>query len=126
GGFYYPQNEIREIVSYARDRGIRVMPEFDMPCHTESWSAGYPELAIGKGTTHIPGIDPTRENTYKFIAGFIGEMAALFPDSYFQAGGDECDLKAWEANPRIQKFMRMHAIKDGAALQALFTARIQR
>jgi hexosaminidase len=126
GGFYYSQSEIREIVSYARDRGIRVMPEFDMPCHTESWFAGYPDLSIGQGPTHIPGIDPTRDNTYKFLAGFIGEMAALFPDSYFHAGGDECDLKAWEANPRIQKFMRVHAIKDGVALQALFTARIQK
>jgi hexosaminidase len=52
-------------------------------------------------------------------------MAALFPDSYFHAGGDECDPKEWEGNPRIQQFMRAHSIKDGAALQATFTARVE-
>jgi hexosaminidase len=126
GGFYYSQNEIREVIAYARDRGIRVMPEFDMPCHTESWFADYPSLAINQAPTHVPGIDPTREGTYAFLASFIGEMAALFPDSYFHAGGDECDTKAWEAVPRIQKFMRSHGIKDGVALQAGFTSRIQK
>jgi len=53
-------------------------------------------------------------------------MAVLFPDSYFHAGGDECDVKEWEGNPRIQDFMRAHAIKDGAAMQVLFTAKIQK
>jgi hexosaminidase len=70
-------------------------------------------------------IDPTRESTYTFLTRFIGEMAALFPDSYFHAGGDECDPKEWEGNPRIQQFMRAHSIKDGAALQATFTARVE-
>jgi hexosaminidase len=126
GGFYYSQDEVREIIAYARDRGIRVFPEFDMPCHTTSWFAAYPELASGQDPSHSGAIDPTRESTYKFLAGFIGEMTALFPDSYFHTGGDECDPKEWEANPRIQEFMRAHAIKDGAALQVLFTARIQK
>ena len=126
GGFYYSQNEVREIIAYARDRGIRVVPEFDMPCHTTAWFAGYPNLASGPDASRSSAIDPTSENTYKFLSGFIGEMAALFPDSYFHTGGDECDAKEWEANPRIQKFMQEHAIKDGAALQALFTAKIQR
>jgi hexosaminidase len=126
GGFYYSQGEIRQVVDYARDRGIRVVPEFDMPCHTDSWFAGYPDLAISQETSRGLGMDPTREGTYKFLGEFIGEMAALFPDSYFHTGGDECDVKEWQAMPRVQKFMQAHAIKDGAALQALFTARIQR
>jgi hexosaminidase len=126
GGFYYSQDEVREIVAYARDRGIRVMPEFDMPCHTTSWFAGYPDLASGQNPSQSSAIDPTRESTYKFLAGFIGEMAALFPDSYSHTGGDECDAKEWETNPRIHGFMQAHAIKDGAALQALFTGRIQK
>jgi hexosaminidase len=126
GGFYYTQDEVREIIAYARDRGIRVMPEFDMPCHTTSWFLGYPDLASGQDPSRSSAIDPTRESTYKFLTGFIGEMAALFPDSYFHAGGDECDVKEWEGNPRIQDFMRAHAIKDGAALQVLFTAKIQK
>jgi hexosaminidase len=126
GGFYYSQDEVREIIAYARDRGIRVVPEFDTPCHTTSWFLGYPDLASGQNPSQSSAIDPTRESTYKFLAGFIGEMAALFPDSYFHTGGDECDAKEWETNPRIQEFMRAHAIKDGAALQVLFTARIQK
>jgi hexosaminidase len=126
GGFYYSQHEVREIIGYARDRGIRVVPEFDMPCHTGSWFLGYPDLASGQDPSHSSAIDPTRESTYKFLTGFIGEMAALFPDTYFHAGGDECDAKEWEGNPRIREFMRAHGIKDGVALQALFTARVQK
>jgi len=126
GGFYYSQDEVREIIAYARDRGIRVVPEFDMPCHTTSWFLGYPDLASGQDPSRSSAIDPTRESTYKFLTGFIDEMAALFPDSYFHAGGDECDVKEWAGNLRIQDFMRAHAIKDGAALQVLFTAKIQK
>jgi hexosaminidase len=126
GGFYYSQDEVREIIAYASDRGIRVVPEFDMPCHTTSWFLGYPDLASSQDPSRSSAIDPTRESTYKFLAEFIDEMAALFPDSYFHAGGDECDVKEWEDNPRIQDFMRAHAIKDGEALQVLFTAKIQK
>jgi hexosaminidase len=126
GSFFYSQGEVREIIAYARDRGIRVVPEFDMPCHTMSWFLGYPELSSGQDPLKSSAIDPTRESTYTFLTGFIGEMAALFPDSYFHAGGDECDPKEWEGNPRIQQFMRAHSIKDGAALQATFTARVEK
>lgn len=120
GGFYYTQEEVEEVVAYARDRGIRVVPEFDMPCHAASWIRAYP--ALGSGSA----MDPTRESTYRFLRGIIREMSSLFPDAYFHTGGDECDFHPWESNPRIQKYMRTHHIKDGAALQALFTARIQK
>ena len=126
GGFYYTQDEVKEIVAYARERGIRVMPEFDMPCHTASWFRGYPELGSGKVPGQSSAIDPTREDTYKFLNEFIEEMAGLFSDAYFHTGGDECDFHEWESNPRIQEYMRAHGIKDGAALQAQFTARIQK
>lgn len=125
GGFYYSQSEVKEIVAYARDRGIRVVPEFDMPCHTGSWFLGYPDLGSAKDPSRSRAIDPTRESTYKFLSGLIEEMTTLFPDAYFHTGGDECDFHEWESNPRIQQYMRTHGIKDGAALQALFTARIQ-
>jgi hexosaminidase len=126
GGLYYTQDEVREIIGYARDRGIRVVPEFDMPCHTKSWFLGYPELSGGKDPLQSSAMDPTREGTYKLLEGFIGEMAALFPDFYFHTGGDECDMKEWETNPRIQEYMRRNSIKDGAALQVRFTARVQK
>jgi len=63
GGVYYSQDEVREVVAYARDRGIRVVPEFDMPCHTTSWFLGYPDLASGEDPSHSSAIDPTRWRT---------------------------------------------------------------
>ena len=133
-GLYYTQAEMREIVTYARDRGIRVVPEFDMPCHTTAWFAGYPDLASGKGPYKIekqwgvfdPAMDPTRESTFEFLGKFIGEMTTIFPDAYFHVGGDECNGKEWDANPRIKAFMRAHGMKDNAALQSYFTARVQK
>ncbi len=133
-GLYYTQDEIRSILAYARDRGIRVIPEFDMPGHATSWFVGYPELASGNGPYRIerkwgvfnPAIDPSRESTYTFLDMFLGEMTALFPDAYFHIGGDECNGKEWDANPRIQQFMRSNHLKDDAALQAYFTSRVQR
>ncbi len=133
-GLYYTQDEVRGIIDYARDRGIRVVPEFDMPAHATSWFVGYPDLASGTGPYHIerhwgvfgPAMDPTRESTYQFLDKFIGEMAELFPDAYFHIGGDECDGTEWNANPRIQQYMHTHQLKDNAALQAYFTGRVQK
>jgi hexosaminidase len=134
GGLYYTQAQINHIVTYAHERGIRVVPEFDVPCHTTSWFAGYSQLASGKGPYGVetrwgvmdPAMDPTRESTYRFLDGFFGEMTSLFPDAYFHIGGDECDGKEWNANPRIQAFNRSHGFKDNAALQSYFTARVQK
>ena len=133
-GLYYTQDQIRDVIEYARDRGIRVVPEFDMPCHTTSWMVGYPELGSGKGPYQIArrygvldaAMDPTKDSTYKFLDTFIGEMAGLFPDAYFHIGGDECNGKEWNANPQIQAFMKKHGIANNAALQAYFTAKVQK
>jgi hexosaminidase len=127
-GLFYTQEQAREIVAYARDRGIRVVPEFDMPGHTSAWFVGYPDLASAPGPFHIerkfgvfdPVMDPTRESTYKFLDTFIGEMAAIFPDHFLHIGGDENNGVEWKANPRIQDFMREHNLKDTAALQNYF------
>jgi len=132
-GQYYTQDQVRDVIAYARDRGIRVIPEFDMPGHSTAWFVGYPELASAPGPYQIerhwgifdPAMDPTREETYQFLDAFIGEMAALFPDEYFHIGGDEVNGKQWDANPRIQEFMRAHGIKSNAELQAYFTRRVQ-
>lgn len=126
GGFYHSQNEVRDVIAYARDRGIRVVPEFDMPCHTTSWFQGYPELSSGEVPLNSSAIDPTRESTYKFLKTFLGEMTSLFPDTYIHLGGDECDPKEWEGNPRIREYMQSHGMKDAAALQASFTARLEK
>ena len=131
---YYTQAQIREIVAYARDRGIRVVPEFDMPGHSNAWFAAYPQYAsaagpysVGNGYIGYKGtFDPTRETVYRFIDGFIGEMSELFPDAYWHIGGDEVDPTEWNANPRIQKYMRAHKLADNAALQAYFNQRMSR
>lgn len=133
-GLYYTQKQVAEVVEYARDRGIRVVPEFDMPCHTTSWFAGYPQLASGKGPYQIAtrwgvldaSMDPTKESTFEFLDQFLGEMTALFPDHYFHVGGDECTGKEWDANPQIQAFMHARGLKDNAALQLYFSSRIQK
>ena len=131
-GLYYTQDEVREFVAYAHDRGIRVVPEFEMPGHSRSLFAGYPELASGPGPYTIePGgadavMDPTREETYKFIDKFIAEMAKLFPDDYFHIGGDEVNGHQWDANPKIQAFIHAHGMKSNQDLQAYFNQRLQR
>ena len=131
-GLFYTQEQAREIVAYAHDRGIRVLPEFDMPGHTSAWFVGYPDLASAPGPFHIerafgvfdPVMDPTRESTYKFLDTFIGEMAAIFPDHFMHIGGDENNGVEWKNNPRIQSFMREHNLKDTAALQSYFNQRL--
>ena len=132
-GHYYTQDQVREVIAYARDRGIRVVPEFDVPGHTTSWFPGYPELASAPGPYQIerrwgvfdPTMDPTRESTYEFLDGFFGEMAALFPDQFFHIGGDEVNGKQWNANRQIQSFMREHRLKNNHELQAYFNKRVQ-
>jgi hexosaminidase len=132
-GNYFTQDQIREVVEYARDRGIRVVPEFDMPGHTTSWLVGYPELASAPGPYEIerhwgvfdPCMDPTKEELYELLDVFIGEMAPLFSDEYFHIGGDEVNGKHWNANPEIAAFKKKHGMKDNHDLQAYFNKRVQ-
>jgi hexosaminidase len=131
-GLYYTQAELRDIVAYARNRGVRIIPEFDMPGHATSWLPGYPKLGSGAGpfeVVHRAGIhtalmDPTKESTYRFLDGFVGEMVKLFPDEYFHIGGDEVDPREWNDNSRIQAFMRKHHLADANALQTYFNQRL--
>lgn len=133
-GLFYTQAEIKEVIAYARDRGIRVVPEFDMPGHTTSWFAAYPDLASGAGPyrisqhfgVHDAAMDPTRDHTYHFLDGFVGEMARLFPDEYFHIGGDEVNGKEWDSNARIRRFKRHRHFKNNLDLQAYFNRRLEK
>jgi hexosaminidase len=133
-GLYYTQDQVREVIGYARDRGIRVVPEFDMPGHTTSWLVGYPELASAPGPYQIErnwgvfdaAMDPTRESTYQFLDAFIGEMAALFPDPFFHIGGDEVTGKKWRSSLRFQTFIGKHHLRDAEGLQAYFNRQLQK
>lgn len=133
-GLYYTHEQIKEIIRYAADRGIRVVPEFDIPGHSTSWLVGYPELASAPGPYTIergygvmdPTFDPTRKATYKFFNKFFKEMAGLFPDEYMHIGGDENNGKQWNTNPRIQAFKKKRGLADNHALQAYFNKKILR
>lgn len=132
-GLYYTQDEIRDLIAYARDRGIRVIPEFDVPGHSTAWFVGYPELASAPGPYQIergwgvfdPAFDPTNERTYKFLDTVFGEMAHLFPDAFFHVGGDEVNGKQWDANPKIQEFMKAHNLESNKDLQSYFNKRLE-
>lgn len=133
-GLYYTQKEIREVVAYAHDRGIRVVPEFDIPGHTTALLTAYPEFASAPGPFKIernwgvfnPTLDPTQEATYKFLDALIGEMAGLFPDHYFHIGGDEVNGKEWNGNANIREFKRVHHLATNDDLQAYFNERVER
>jgi hexosaminidase len=133
-GLYYTQEQVREVIAYASDRGIRVVPEFDVPGHTTSWLVGYPQLASAPGPYRIernwggfdPTMDPTRESTYQFLDAFIDEMAGLFPDRFFHIGGDEVNGKQWKSSARIRAFMRKNRLKNTEELQAYFNRRLQK
>ncbi|HWC95622.1 MAG TPA: family 20 glycosylhydrolase [Candidatus Sulfopaludibacter sp.] len=129
-GDYYRQDQVRDVVNYARDRGIRVVPEFDVPGHSGSWFPGYPELAPVAGPFTLGGrgnpsaMDPTKETTYSMLDGFIGEMSQLFPDPYYHIGGDEVNPREWNQAATIQSFAKDHGLKDAAAIQVYFNQRL--
>jgi hexosaminidase len=133
-GEFYTQDQMREVVEYARARGIRVVPEFDIPGHTVSWMVAYPQIASSKGPFHLPDVagihdealDPTRESTYVFLNRFIGEMTKIFPDAYFHIGGDEVNGEVWTSNPRIASFMKRKGFEKPSQLQTYFSQRVVR
>ncbi len=131
-GFYYTHEQIREIVDYAEARGIRVVPEFDIPGHATSWLVGYPELGSAPGPYEIergwgifdPCLNPANPEVYVFLEKLFDEMTALFPDAYFHIGGDEVNGKHWDSNPQIQAFMESKGIEDNHALQSYFNQKV--
>jgi hexosaminidase len=131
-GQFYTQEQVREVVAYASDRGIRVVPEFDVPGHTQSWLVGHPELGSAQGPYAVDpefgisddALDPSRESTFKFLDKFFAEMGALFPDPYLHTGGDESNGKEWRSNPAIAAFMQQHGFKTTEELQTYFSQRV--
>ncbi len=132
-GQYYSQDQLREVVAYARARGIRVVPEFDMPGHGSSWIMAYAELNPQAHLTRLPVVygmptavlDPTRKSTYKFINTLVDEMGRIFPDEYFHIGGDEVNGQAWLADPQIAAFMKTKGYTTAAQLQAYFNQQLE-
>ncbi|WP_295673273.1 family 20 glycosylhydrolase [uncultured Mucilaginibacter sp.] len=149
-GLFYTQHQLKELVNYAHDRGIIVVPEFDLPGHCSSILAAYPFLAsypanykparrfnidtiknssLGKimqliNQVQTPTIDPTKESTYVFFDQFLREMSSIFTDPYFHVGADENNGVAWKQNPAIAAFMKAKGMKTTDDLQAYFVNRM--
>jgi hexosaminidase len=131
-GNYYTMEDIREIIAYADQRGIRIVPEFDVPGHCTSWLKAYPELASVKREYELqryfgvfdPVLDVTKEYTYEFLDKLFTEMASLFPDEYFHIGGDENTGKDWDRNPDIRAYMQKKGMKTYRELETEFIQRL--
>jgi hexosaminidase len=131
-GDFYTRTQIREVIDYAADRGIRVVPEFDLPGHGTAWLTAYPGLASAPGPYEIerswgifdPTVNPIIEETYTFLDAFFAEMAELFDDEFMHIGGDENNGKHWLANPDIVAFMEANGYDEPLMLQRHFNERV--
>jgi hexosaminidase len=153
-GDYYTQAQLKEMVEYANERGIMIVPEFDMPGHSQSWFAGYPELASQPGpyrsgpraqwqnehpdpnrpkgngiadmiaNLEAPTFDATNEKVYAFLDKFLGEMATIFPAAYVHIGADENNGLAWRLYPAIATWMKSHQMQNTDDLQRYFVSRV--
>ena len=124
---FYTQADIREIVEYARQRHIMVIPEIDMPGHATAAMRAYPEYS-GGGTNQWKGFtfNPAKEETYQFLENVLKEVIALFPGPYVHLGGDEVHYgnQSWSTDPEIVKFTQDHGLTNAAGLERYFVRRM--
>jgi len=148
-GMYYTQEEIKNIVKYADERGILVVPEIDVPGHGSAILTAYPEIGskvitLTGGTSEkniqgtaiatygiernagifSPTLDPSNPKTYQLLSEIFDEVCPLFPGAYFHIGGDENEGKDWDANPKIQEFMKKNKLANNHELQTYFTMQL--
>lgn len=132
-GNYFTQDELREIVKYAGDRGIRVIPEFDMPAHATAMLVAYPELSsldnqkyelIRQFGVFDGTLDPTKAETYQFVAELLAEAAAIFPDEYMHIGGDENNGVEWKQSTRVKQMMKEQKLENLMDVQTVFNRNV--
>lgn len=140
---FYTQDEIRDVVSYAQERGIMIVPEIDFPAHAAAAIAACPELACRELKRDVPGyfggiipekvfgikdwnrtICVGKENTVQFVFDVIDEVCELFPAPYFHIGGDEAPKDEWKKCPHCQKAIKDNSLKNEEDLQGWFNNRI--
>jgi hexosaminidase len=132
-GHFYTREQMQQVVAYATARGIRVVPEIDLPGHASTIAVAYPELMSAPGPyqmerawgVHKPTLDPANSRVYQFVDNIIGELVAIFPDPYLHIGGDEVDASQWNESKSIQAFMQQNQLADAHALQAFFNQKLE-
>ena len=130
---YYTQEEVKEVVEYAKKRFVTIIPEIEMPGHSLAALAAYPELGCTGGpyeTGTYWGVFGDvfcagNERTFQFLDDVLSEVCALFPGTYVHVGGDECPKSRWETCPKCQKRMKEEGLKDGHELQSYFIHRAE-
>jgi hexosaminidase len=134
-GLFYSQEQIKDIVQYASNLGIRVVPEFDVPGHASAILTAYPNLGSKRDKKYAierfsgvfdPTLNPSKEITYTFLENLFTEIAPLFPDEYFHIGGDENKGKHWDGNTKIQEFKKKNNLKNNHELQTYFNIKLEK
>jgi len=136
GGFY-TQEDIKELVQYAKDRFLNVMPEIDVPGHSMAAVVAYPELSVtpgadkyvvrsGENMQSDNTLNPSSEKTYVFLDKVITEVAGLFPFQYMHLGGDECDKKYWAKSDSVTALMQRENLKTYPEVQSYFEKRLEK
>jgi hexosaminidase len=132
GGFY-TQEQVKEIVAYAKDRNINVIPEIEMPGHSLAALAAYPELGCENKKYEVAtkwgvfeDVYCPNEKTFKFLEDVIDEVIALFPSPYIHIGGDECPKAAWKKSDFCQQLIKKEKLKDEHELQSYFIQRMEK
>lgn len=123
----YSQNDIKNVIEYARLRGIRVMAEFDTPGHTRSWGVSHPELLTkcsGQFEGKLGPMNPINEEVYVFMDKLLREIVKVFPDQFIHLGGDEVEFECWQSNADIQEYMKKNNISTYQKLEGIFIQRI--
>jgi len=130
---YYTQEEIKEVVAYASERFITIIPEIDLPGHTSSLIAAYPEYGSSDkniGVKTIWGIQEDiikpNENTFNFLKDVFTEIADLFPSKYIHIGGDEANKKQWIESEEVQEIMKNLELENEAQLQSYFISKMEK
>ena len=131
-GGYYTQEELRDIVAYAAQRNIEVIPEIDMPGHSKALGAIHPEILCNytPNTSHTNGIDirnvwcASKESNYSLIEDIVKELVEIFPSEYLHIGGDEVNFSQWKRCADCQKLMAQKGLQSGEQLEQYFINRV--